>query len=67
MILKKKTIDSRLARIMAELILEDNLPIHMEIGRASGGNIDVLISYELEDEPAYLGLIDAILEPIYSL
>ena len=67
MILKKKTIDSRLARIMAELILEDNLPIHMEIGRASGGNIDVLISYEPEDEPAYLDLIGAILEPIYSL
>ena len=52
---------------MAELILEDNLPIHMEIGRASGGNIDILISYEPEVEPAYLDLIDAILEPIYSL
>lgn len=67
MILKKKTIDSRLAQVMAEMILEDNLPIHMEIGRASDGNIDVLISFNPEDEPIYLELIDAILEPIYSL
>lgn len=65
--LKKKTIDSRMARVMAEMILEDNLPIHMEIGRASGGNIDVLVSFNPEDEPIYLELINAILEPIYSL
>jgi alkyl sulfatase BDS1-like metallo-beta-lactamase superfamily hydrolase len=67
MILIKKTIDSRLTQIMAEMILEDTLPIHMEIGRASGGNIDVLISFNPEDEPIYLELINAILEPIYSL
>ena len=67
MILIKKTIDSRLTQIMAEMILEDNLPIHMEIGWASGGNIYVLISFNPEDEPIYLELINAILEPIYSL
>lgn len=56
-----------MARVMAEMILEENLPIHMEIGRASGGNIDVLVSFNPEDEPIYLELINAILEPIYSL
>lgn len=67
MILKKKTIDSRLACVMAEIILEDNLPIHLDIGRASGGYTDILLAYNPEDEDAYRTLIDAILEPLYSL
>lgn len=67
MILIKKTLDSRLACIMAEIILEDNLPIHLDVGRSSGGYTDILLSYLPEDEETYLKLIDSILEPLYSL
>lgn len=65
--IEKKTIDSRLACVMAEIIMEDNLPIHLDIGRSSGGCTDILLSYLPEDEEIYLKLIDCILEPLYSL
>lgn len=67
MILKKKTLDSRVACVLAETILEEHLPINLEIGRCSGGMTDVLFSFEPEDEVVYLQLIDNLLETLYSL
>lgn len=67
MIQKRKTIDSRMATVIAEFIIEDNLPIHMDIGLSSGGSTDILLSYEPENEAIYSDLIDSILESIYSL
>lgn len=67
MVHKKKTIEACMARLMAEIIIEDDLPIHMDIGKSSEGCIDILLSYNPEDEHAYQLLIEAILEPIYSL
>lgn len=67
MISVKKTIDSRLARVMSEMILEDNLPIHMDIGKSAGGYTDILFSFEPEHEEDYLQLINTVLETLYSL
>lgn len=56
-----------MATVIAEFIIEDNLPIHMDIGLSSGGSTDILLSYEPENEAIYSDLIDSILESIYSL
>lgn len=67
MILKKKTLDSKVACVLAETILEEHLPINMEIGRCSGGMADVLFSFEPEDEAIYQQLICNLLETLYSM
>lgn len=67
MILIKKTLDSRIAGVLAEIIIEDDLPIHIDIGRSSGGNTEVLFAFNPEDEPVYLKLINVVLETLYPL
>lgn len=65
MILRKKTLESRLVYVLAEIILEDSLPIHIDIGLAKGGMIQVLFSFEPENEPIFQNLINNILDTIY--
>jgi hypothetical protein len=66
MILRRKHLNAKLARLFTEIIIEDNLPIHIEVGRSSKGETDVLFSFAPEDEPVYEKLINETLEVLYG-
>lgn len=67
MILIKKYLEAKLSRIIAERIIEENLPINMDIGASFKGTTEVLFSFNPENEHIYLELINSILDIIYSL
>lgn len=67
MILIKKHLEAKLSCVIAERIIEENLPINMDIGKSFRGMTEVLFSFNPEDEHIYLDLINSILDIIYAL
>lgn len=67
MILIKKHLESKLSCIIAERIIEENLPVNMDIGKSFKGTTEVLFSFNPEDEHIYLNLINSILDILYAL
>ena len=67
MILIQKHLEAKLSCVIAERIIEENLPINMDIGKSLRGMTEVLFSFNPEDEHIYLDLINSILDIIYAL
>lgn len=67
LIQKKLSYESRVVEALVDIIMGDDLPIHIEIGRCNKGMIQVLIEYSPENEVVYCRLIENVTTSLYPL
>jgi hypothetical protein len=63
----KKNMDSRTSEILSSAIMEQNLPIDMEVSQPIDGRVDVVFFFDPEMYIEWEEFFDEVLDPIYML